>query len=197
MWLEIIAGVISLLLLCIPLLVKYFGRKAQKRKADEKLENAREASDRATTEEIVRRAKERAASRDKQREAAEGWNPDTPLLYSFKTPKIKKEFAGLPSRLREAFFSFCIEANRMRKAPVITRVLAAIEGATGVHPAGRALDIRDEFCGEHTYTEAQRTALLDTVNKQYPRPDKYDTLIHHKFKDQPAHFHMQIPIEWV
>jgi len=196
MW-EVIAGVVSLLVILAPLLVKLLSRKEKKRKEDAARENDRETSDRATTEEIVRRAKERAASRDKQREAAEGWNPDTPLLYSFKTPKLKKEFDGLPSRLREAFFSFCIEANRMRKAPVITRVLAAIEGATGVHPSGRALDIRDEFCGEHTYTEAQRTALLDAVNKQYPRPDKYDTLIHHKFKDQPAHFHMQIPIEWV
>jgi len=194
---DIILAVLGIIAVLIPVLIKLFSRKAKKRKEDAAEAVKQEASDRKTQARLRKEARERQESRRLAREAAAKWNPDLPFDFSFKVPGLKGEFEARPERLREAFFTFCLYANHMGITPVITRVAAAVQDSSGVHAAGRAIDIRDQFAGVYTYTVDQRKELLESINSLYPRNDGKLVLIHHSFKaDWPEHFHLQIPSDW-
>lgn len=79
---------------------------------------------------------------------------------------------------------------------IVTRVLDPVEGESGVHPAGRAVDFRDECDGSFLYTEKQVAAIVEFLNEKYPRSDWKKVCIHHSFNGGPAHFHLQISYEW-
>lgn len=79
--------------------------------------------------------------------------------------------------------------------PTITRITDKVSGESGVHPANRAIDIRDEHGGKSVYTESQKDALVTFINALYPRTDGKHTLLHHAFNGGAYHFHMQIPFE--
>lgn len=75
--------------------------------------------------------------------------------------------------------------------PTITRVFERIPGATETHPEGRAVDIRDEFAGNHIYTPEQVRFLVSEMNRRFPM-GKMLCCIHHSFKGGPEHFHIQV-----
>ena len=78
------------------------------------------------------------------------------------------------------------------KEAIVTRVSDSVPGESGVHPAKRAVDFRDQFQGRPTYTVDERDYILERMNKKYRRNDGKKTLIHHSFNGGPAHFHLQI-----
>lgn len=106
----------------------------------------------------------------------------------FKHPHLKEEFESRPETLKQMawFFERC--SMEWGIEPVITRVLERIEGSSGVHEAGRAIDFRSTI-----YTEDQIVKLLDLVNRMYRRKDGKRTLIYHAFRDGAYHFHLQSP----
>ena len=81
---------------------------------------------------------------------------------------------------------------------MVTRVRAKIQGSSGVHEAGRAIDFRDEFGGRtlRLYSESEVDRLCNAINALFPRDDGFNTILHHSFRGGPKHFHLQIPIEW-
>jgi hypothetical protein len=76
--------------------------------------------------------------------------------------------------------------------PTVTRVLERIEGSSGVHEAGRAVDFRDEFGGVLTYPENVRNAIVALLNHKYSRKDGKPTVLWHRFQGNPGHFHVQL-----
>ena len=76
--------------------------------------------------------------------------------------------------------------------PTITRIFGLIEGDSEVHSKGRAIDFRDHYDGDFTYSPIIREQLLDRVNQMFPRGDGHQTLIWHRFGDGPSHFHLQV-----
>lgn len=109
-----------------------------------------------------------------------------------KDPSLESEWASAPVFLKEIMIDFDRISRRLGIDPVITRILQRIGGSSGVHEDGRALDVRDEYQGKHTYNQTQRDALVNYINARYPRNDGYLTCIHHGFQGGPEHFHIQI-----
>jgi hypothetical protein len=104
----------------------------------------------------------------------------------YKHPHLEEEFKGRSQVLKD--MAFFIEKISMEWGidPVITRVLEKIEGSSGVHEAGRAIDFRSSI-----YNEEQIVLLLDKVNTKFRRKDGKRTLIHHAFRGGAPHFHLQ------
>lgn len=90
---------------------------------------------------------------------------------------------------------FCQQSYRMGIDPVVTRITDKLRSGneSGVHPAGRGIDFRDEHAGERLYTDEQVKFLLDSINNAWPRSDGKKTIIHHKGSDNQHHFHIQAP----
>lgn len=76
--------------------------------------------------------------------------------------------------------------------PTVTRIRETIEGSSGVHEAGRAIDFRDEHAGRRLFTDEQVTFLVSQMNVRFPGHDSKPTCIHHSFQGMPSHFHIQI-----
>lgn len=124
----------------------------------------------------------------------------------FKTERARTEYAEAPKRLRELveFFAdyacyFCGQTS-----VTITRVREPLGSGTesGVHPAGRAVDVRDEYYGENNgllrlFTDAQVSELTDVVNRRFPRDDGRGVIVHHKVAGSLFHFHLQTPVGWL
>lgn len=106
----------------------------------------------------------------------------------YKHPHLEEEFKTRSQTLKE--MAFFIEKLSLEWGidPVITRVLEKIEGSSGVHEAGRAIDFRSSM-----YSEEQIVILLDRVNRKFWRKDGKRTLIHHSFRGGAPHFHLQEP----
>lgn len=106
----------------------------------------------------------------------------------YKHPHLKEEFETRSETLKQMawFFERC--SMEWGIEPVITRVLERIDGSSGVHEAGRAIDFRSSI-----YTEEQIVKLLDLVNRMYRRKDGKRTLIYHQFNGGAFHFHLQTP----
>lgn len=114
-------------------------------------------------------------------------------MIRFKAPSLKNEFDESPLLLQIIVKDLALFAYENFQIPItITRVLEKIEGATGVHQDHRAVDIRDEHAGQHTFTEDQIKELLAYINNKYYRNDGKPTAIHHSFDGGPFHIHVQI-----
>lgn len=124
----------------------------------------------------------------------------------FKTEQARSEFAEAPERLRElvAYFAdyacyFCGQSSI-----TVTRVRERLTFGTesGVHPEGRAVDVRDEYWGPNNgllraFTDVQAEELLRMVPARFPRDDGRGVIVHHKVNGSLLHFHLQIPFEWL
>ena len=114
----------------------------------------------------------------------------------FKTEREKIEFQNAPPLLRKICLEFAEIAKEMGIEPVVTRVRQPVEGSSGVHEAGRAVDIRDEYAkGEFLFVHEQRERIVNLLNLRYSRKDKKPTCLWHSFKGAPHHFHIQIAAE--
>ncbi len=84
---------------------------------------------------------------------------------------------------------------------VITRVWNRYKGESGVHPAKRAIDFRDEtFDGPNhhfLYSPDQALEIVTEMNLKFPRHDGKLVCMHHSFQCGPYHFHVQIPAVWM
>jgi hypothetical protein len=118
----------------------------------------------------------------------------------FKQPHMKAQYDSRPAKLKEICEFFESLSMGFGIDPVVTRVTDRVEGESGVHPAGRAVDFRNEIRGEAVsaflYSEAQVQEILSRINGRYRREDGKQVCIHHSFKGMPAHFHIQIPAAW-
>jgi hypothetical protein len=111
----------------------------------------------------------------------------------FKSPELRKQYKVAPALLKLIVEEFQFLSLRFGKEPTVTRISDPVSGESGVHPAGRAMDIRDEYMGKYTYEETEREALLNYINGLFPRTDGKKVIIHHSFGGGPFHFHIQIP----
>ena len=120
----------------------------------------------------------------------------------FKTPAAYKEYFLMPYRLIEMTQMFCEISSSFGIIPVVTRIREPVEGESGVHRDGRAIDFRDEmttlqrdsreFQNVFLYTLSQRKKLIDEINAAFPRRDGLKTIMHHSFNSGPHHFHVQV-----
>lgn len=112
----------------------------------------------------------------------------------FKLPHLKTQFDKLPSLLKEITYFVEDWAHSKGKQCIITRVTDPVKGESGVHPAGRAVDIRDETSdGQDLFTDAEIEEIVSLVNATYPRKDGRVVALHHSFKGMPRHIHLQVP----
>ena len=118
-------------------------------------------------------------------------------VLKYKFPELRREFEGLPEKLREMALCFNALSAEFGIEAVVTRVLEAVPGSSGVHEVGRAVDFRDAHENAFTYNEDQRLALLYYIRAKFPRGDTKKSIIWHSFNGGPHHFHLQIPKEWL
>ena len=109
----------------------------------------------------------------------------------FKHSDITYEYEKMPELLTEMADMFESISESFGIEPVVTRIMAPVEGSSGVHEAGRAIDFRDEYKEEHLYSMEQREILLDNINQEFARTDNKKSLIWHSFDGAPFHFHLQ------
>lgn len=114
----------------------------------------------------------------------------------FKGKQVQKEFEEAPRKLKEIAFAFEKLSQMFGIDPLVTRVKEKIEGSSGVHEDGRALDFRDEYAGTFTYTQEQREVIMRFLELMYPRTDAKKLIIWHSFNGGPRHFHLQVMHEW-
>ncbi len=62
----------------------------------------------------------------------------------------------------------------------VRRVLEPPSGKPNIYQAGRGVDFEDEYKGKNKYTAAQRTYILEQVNKRFPRSDGRKTIEWHR-----------------
>jgi len=75
----------------------------------------------------------------------------------------------------------------------VTRVSDPLPGESGVHPEGRAVDLRDEHDHKFTFNQEQRDCIVNLINARYPRNDGKKTCIHHRASETSVmHFHIQL-----
>jgi hypothetical protein len=114
----------------------------------------------------------------------------------FKKDYMKAELERSPLILQLIAFEFEQICRKFKIEPTITRVSDAIKGSSGVHAAGRAFDIRDEFpCRVFVFEHKHRLMLVEYFNRKYERRDKKPTVLWHSFKKGPFHFHVQVAAE--
>lgn len=110
----------------------------------------------------------------------------------FKESHLQFELDQVPRFLYCIAQEFERQCMKMGQVATITRIFGKIEGDSGVHAAGRAIDFRDQVGDVFLFKQEQREYLLKTINRLFPRNDGHDTLIWHSFHDAPYHFHLQI-----
>lgn len=111
----------------------------------------------------------------------------------FKDQRCEDEYDQanfLLKRMADDFQFICY--SQFKIDPTITRVREAIDGSSGVHEAGRGIDFRDEHDGIFVFNSVQRTQIGNVINALYKRNDGKKTLIWHRFKNGPYHWHLQI-----
>lgn len=111
----------------------------------------------------------------------------------FKSGQELIEFEKAPELLRRICKEFDELSTEMGIKAVVTRVRQTVEGSSGVHEAGRAVDFRDEYDkGKFLYVHEQREKIVTILNTKYARKDGKPTCLWHSFKGGPHHFHIQI-----
>lgn len=116
----------------------------------------------------------------------------------FKEEHMKEQFdkaAGMVQEIVEFADSFAKQL--CEKEMIVTRVSDPVPGESGVHVAipCRGVDCRSEYPVDagivNRYTFEEVEAILDAVNKKFPRTDGKLTVMHHSFDGGPHHFHLQ------
>src|SRR6185369_16598409 len=97
----------------------------------------------------------------------------------FKEPHMEAQFLSRPLRLLEVCKEFENLSETFGIEPIVTRVTDPVEGESGVHPAGRAVDFRDEHDGVLMYTDAQTTTIIEYLNKKFERNNNKPMYLHH------------------
>lgn len=120
----------------------------------------------------------------------------------FKTKASFEEYFSIPYVLFQMVEMFCDISQSFGVIPVVTRIKEAVEGESGVHRDGRAIDFRDQvtvfdaklnsYKDIFLYTERQQLELLERINRAFPRKDGRKSMIRHSFNSGPQHFHLQI-----
>lgn len=114
----------------------------------------------------------------------------------FKSWFEEKEFNEAPELLKKICHEFDAISQELGVNAVVTRVKEKVEGSSGVHEAGRAVDFRDEHPkGEFLYDHDKREKIVTLLNLRYSRKDGKPTCLWHSFKGGMHHFHVQIPTE--
>jgi hypothetical protein len=113
----------------------------------------------------------------------------------FKSAHMMAQYDELPSLLKTIVEEFCELSVQFGVTPVVTRISDPVPGESGVHPAKRAIDFRDEFSGMRLYTPDQVEEIVMHLNTKYERQDGKVVCLHHSFKGMPHHFHLQVPID--
>lgn len=111
----------------------------------------------------------------------------------FKDEICEIEFRSLP----EPLLQICVDFERLSEEfgiePVVTRVKEKVQGSSGVHEAGRAVDFRDEYDkNKFLYPEKVRLEIAQKLNAKYSRRDGKQTCFWHSFKGGRHHFHVQL-----
>lgn len=120
------------------------------------------------------------------------------MIFKDDSEKLKHEYAQLPAMLQvmcEWFRGLCVA--HFKKDPIITRIKEKIDGSSGVHEAGRAVDFRNQHGNDFMFSSEETRFLVSEMNRRFPRTDKKLTMIHHSFNNGPYHFHLQIGIPGV
>lgn len=114
----------------------------------------------------------------------------------FKNKDLKGQFLRLPKILQDIAIRMNHLFQDLNKPMVITRIFGKIEGSSGVHEAGRAFDVRNEYFDEHgkqkrLLNEDEVAFVIGEISKDFPRRDHVSRIIHHSFNGGPYHFHVQ------
>jgi hypothetical protein len=117
----------------------------------------------------------------------------------FKMPHYKTQLYASSPRLIMVAEYFDKISQSLGIESVVTRVWDKVPGESGVHPAKRAIDFRNQHGSAKEfywlYNEEQVREILNAMNTRFPRTDGRRTCIHHGFDGGPAHFHLQIGIK--
>ena len=113
----------------------------------------------------------------------------------FKEPGLFNEYSELPIVLQNLAQDFDLLSGFFGVEAVVTRVKEPIQGSSGVHEAGRAIDFRDEYQGNFIYNSYQRVTLIKLLNDKYYRSDNHKSVISHRFQGGNLHFHLQVPAD--
>lgn len=91
------------------------------------------------------------------------------------------------------FYWFVAYAKSNGLPVCVTRIFQYVEGATGVHPDGRGIDI-----SSRGWPDLHIARVVSKLNKLFPQwgtsPDGKNlrVIIHHKTEDGVYHFHLQV-----
>jgi len=105
---------------------------------------------------------------------------------------MEDQFLKLPFLLKDIAYEFCRLSATVGVDPVVTRVADPVDGESGVHPAYRAIDFRDERGSVRLYKPQDVMMINTELNKLYQRTDGYKVCLHHGFAGGPEHFHLQV-----
>lgn len=109
----------------------------------------------------------------------------------FKTESAHEQYPKLPPLLRHMMDELSEMCSTWNIEPFCTRVADPVTGDSGVHEVYRAIDIRDQFDGEHVFTEDQIGQVVSYFNDKYRRTDGKPTCLYHSFQGGPYHLHFQ------
>lgn len=117
--------------------------------------------------------------------------------WLYKSPELADELAQTPLLMQELLRDFAELSCAMGIIPVVTRVLAHVEGSSGVHEAHRGVDCRCEYpAGVMLYTPSQQAEIADKLNGgRWARRDGHPSLLWHSFCGGPRHAHLQVAAE--
>lgn len=188
--------ILGLLAIIIPFLITIYNRWFSKKAAEKKRraeEDKKIHEDKKREQEIARTE---GKIHDKQDLIEKVYLLKQKTKIKYKVPKLEKQLNECPLYLQYVAYSFGYKSNKMGIQPVVTRVTDPIEGESGVHPVGRAIDFRDEYLEKNVFNENQIKRLVKEMNEEFPRTDGKKVCIHHSFDGGPYHFHLQIPVAW-
>lgn len=127
------------------------------------------------------------------------------VSYQFRNPEKSREFDYLAPSLQKMFMLLCHILNAMSYDVIITSMIRkpdTIDGESGVHATGRALDCvplkRSDVKQLETSADYDQKMKIvaDCINKMLPRQDERSTVIWHQFPGGGGlHFHIQVPYD--
>lgn len=191
-WASVISAIIGII---AGLITHWLKGEADRRKR-EKEDAERKAKERADWDAV----REDAKKQTRNVMAEVDRNAKLRMLahaLQFKDPKLKAELDAVTPLMREVVEAFAIYSwSKFNTPAVITRIFEPVEGESGVHQTGRAVDLRFEHAGRTLYSLGDAMELVAYINSRFPRTDGFRTAILHSFNGGPKHFHLQVPVKW-
>jgi hypothetical protein len=120
------------------------------------------------------------------------------LQFQFRNPEKAREFDYLHPHLQRLFRLICHILNDMDFDVLVTSMIrpaGTIEGESGVHAVGRAIDfVPLRTPGGPNVSQVKMEAIAECINRLYPRGDKKPILMWHQVPTGGSiHFHAQVP----